>query len=153
MGGDSKTPSPDFFIGPRRETFLALADRIAPACAGRPEEGPAYAGEPGAKSDATVAVAELFLASQDEGTRSKLRLLLKVFEWGAAFRFGRRFTRLPAATQDAYMQAWERSPIQLFRFGFSSLRNLVLLSFYTRPESWPMLGYPGPVLETNSSRP
>jgi len=144
MGGDLKPASPGFFIGSRRDAFLALAGRIVP------EEGP---GAPGAKSDATVAAAELILASQDEATRSKLRLLLKAFEWGATVKFGQRFTRLPAAKQDAYLQAWERSRIQLFRFGFSSLRNLVLLSFYTRPEAWPMLGYPGPGLETKLSRP
>lgn len=145
MGTDIVRPSPSFLNRSRRATFLALADRIVP------DEG---ADAPGARSDATVAAAELFLASQDEATRSKLRLLLRVFEWGAAFKFGRRFTLLPAGEQDTYMQAWERSRIQLFRFGFSSLRNLVLLSFYTRPDSWPMLGYPGPVLEpTKLSRP
>jgi len=143
MGTDIDRPVPSFLNRLRRATFLALAGRIVP------EEGP---GAPGAKSDATVAAAELFLASQDEAARSKLGLLLKVFEWGAAFRFGRRFTHLPAGEQDAYMQAWERSRIQLLRFGFSSLRNLVLLSFYTRPDSWPMIGYPGPVLETKPSR-
>jgi len=143
MGTDIDRPSPSFLNRSRCATFLALAGRIVP------DEG---AGAPGANSDATVAAAELFLASQDEAARSKLRLLFKVFEWGAAFKFGRRFTRLPAGKQDTYMQAWERSRIQLFRFGFSSLRNLVLLSFYTRPDSWPMLGYPGPVLETKPSR-
>jgi hypothetical protein len=139
MGTNIDRPSASVLSGSRRATFLALAGRIVP------DEGP---GAPGAESDATVAAAESFLASQDEGARTKLRLLLKVFEWGPAFKCGRRFTLLPAGEQNSYMQAWERSRIQLFRFGFSSLRNLVLLSFYTRPDSWPMIGYPGPVLET-----
>jgi len=144
MSSELQLPPGPFFAGRRRDTFLALADRIVP------DEGPSA---PGARSDQTLAAAELFLASQDEGTRSKLCLLLAVFEWGAAVKCGGRFTRLPAGKQDAYMRAWEHSGIQLFRFGFASLRNLVLLSFYTRPESWPMLGYPGPVLEVKSSPP
>ena len=144
MGSELLLSPGRFFAGRRRETFLALADRMVP------DEGPKA---PGARSDETLATAELFLASQDEATRSKLRLLLAFFEWGAAVQCGRRFTRLPAGKQDAYMRAWERSGIQLFRFGFASLRNLILLSFYTRPESWPMLGYPGPVLEVKSSPP
>jgi len=143
MGSELQLPPSFFFVGSRRETFLALADRIVP------DEGPSA---PGARSDKTLAAAELFIASQDDSTRSKLRLLLTFFEWGAALKCGRRFTRLSAGKRDDYMQAWERCGIQLFRFGFASLRNLVLLSFYTRPESWPMLHYPGPVLEGKSSQ-
>jgi len=78
-------------------------------------------------------------------------MLLNIFEWMAVFRYGARFTRLAAAKQDAYLRGWESSPFHLFRFGFASLRNLVLVSFYTQPQSWPMIGYPGPVLETKKT--
>jgi len=137
-------PSSPFFTDYRRATFLALAARVVP------DEGPLA---PGAASDATLDVAEKLIASQDEPTRKKLRLLLGVVEWGAALKFGRRFTRLPQGEQEAYLRAWQGSSIQLFRFGFSSLRNLALLSFYTRPESWPMMGYPGPVLKRDAADP
>lgn len=138
-----KSSSP-FFTDSRRETFLALAALVVP------DEGPLA---PGAASDATLDVAEMLIASQDEPTRKKLRLLLGVVEWGAALKFGKRFTRLPHGDQEAYLRAWQGSRFQLFRFGFSSLRNLALLSFYTRQESWPMIGYPGPVLKSEAADP
>ncbi len=128
-GDASASPSP-FFFGSRAKTFLAFAARVVPS------EGPTAAG---ARSQATV--------------RAKLALLLKAFEWGAVFRYGARFARLSAANQDAYLRAWESSPVQSFRFGFSSLRNLVLLAFYTQPESWSMIGYPGPRLGSASAIP
>ncbi len=133
-----------FFSGAQRTVFLAVAGRIVL------EEGPA---SPGANSDAVLAAAEKFLADQDEATRAKLRLLLRVLEWRAVLRFGKRFSRLSTENQDACLRAWQNSRLQLFRFGFSSLRNLVLLSFYTRPESWATIGYPGPVLNTRAANP
>ncbi len=141
MGDASTSPSP-FFFGSRAKTFLAIAARVVPS------EGPTA---PGATSQATVREAEHFVRGQEATVRAKLALLLKVFEWGAVFRYGARFARLSAANQDAYLQAWESSPVQTFRFGFSSLRNLVLLAFYTQPESWSMIGYPGPRLGSASA--
>ncbi len=140
----STTVNTEFFTGARRAVFLAIAGRVVPA--GGPESS-------GANSDATLAAAEKFLADQDEATRAKLRLLLRVFEWRTVLRFGKPFSRLSAEKQDAYLRAWQNSRLQLFRFGFSSLRNLVLLSFYTRPESWAAIGYPGPVLEAKAANP
>ena len=135
------TSTSPFFTGSRAATFLAVAGRVVP------REGD---GTPGGGSESTLQAAEQFLEGQEETVRAKLRVLLKVFEWGALFFFGRRFTRLPAAKQDVYLRVWEQSQVQTFRFGFSSLRNLVLLAFYTQPESWPMIGYPGPVLESTA---
>ena len=143
MGDASASPSP-FFFGSRAKTFLAVAARVVPS------EGPTA---PGARSQATVRAAEHFVQGQEAAARAKLGLLLKVFEWGAVFRYGARFARLSAANQDAYLRAWESSPVQSFRFGFSSLRNLVLLTFYTQPESWSMIGYPGPRLGSASAIP
>ena len=131
------TQGPAFFTGSRASIFLAVAARVVP------DEG---TNAPGAGSDRTLQAAEQFLADQDESVRGNLKVLLKVFEWGAVLFYGKRFTRLPVAKQDAYLQGWEYADVQTFRFGFSSLRNLALLAFYTQPESWPMIRYPGPVL-------
>ncbi|HMD97935.1 MAG TPA: gluconate 2-dehydrogenase subunit 3 family protein [Terriglobia bacterium] len=136
---DAVTSTSAFFTGSRAATFLAVAGRVAP------REGE---GALGAGSELTLQAAEYFLQGQEETVRAKLGVLLRVFEWGALFFFGKRFTRLAPAKQDVYLHAWEHSQVQTFRFGFSSLRNLALLAFYTRPESWPMIGYPGPVLES-----
>jgi len=134
--------TPQFFVGSRAETFLAFAARVVP------DEG---VNAPGARSEATVRAAEQFVQGQDTAVRAKLDVLLKVFDWGAVLRYGARFRRLSAANQDAYLRVWERSPVQSLRFGFSSLRNLVLLAFYTQPESWGMIGYPGPRVGTVGS--
>ena len=141
---NSRLRTQDFFVGSRAETFLALAARVVPG------EAPSA---PGAGSEATVRAAEQFVQGQDAAVRAKLGLLLKVFDWGAVFRYGARFTRLSTARQDRYLRAWERSPVQSFRFGFSSLRNLILLAFYTQPEAWSMIGYPGPQRGLASSVP
>lgn len=143
MGLDSDSQAPCFLSASRAVTFLAIADRVIPA------EGPLA---PGAKSEATLQAAEVFVQSQDESVRKKLAVLLSFFEWGAVFKFGRRFSHLPAQKQDAYLRAWEFSRLQLFRFGFSSVRNLVLISFYTQPTSWAMIDYPGPVLESKAAK-
>lgn len=133
--------SSTFFVGSRTEIFRAFLASVVP------DEGPSA---PGAGSDATVRTAEEFVQGQEGGVRAKLGLLLRAFEWGTFFRYGARFSRLPAAAQNAYIRAWQSSPIQSLRFGFSSLRNLALLAFYTQPESWDMIGYPGP---QHGSRP
>jgi hypothetical protein len=132
-----KPRTQNFFVGSRTETFLAVAARVVPG------EG---LGATGAGSETTLRAAEQFLQGQDAAVRAKLGLLLSVLDWGAAFRYGARFSRLSAANQDAYLQAWEKSAVQTLRFAFSSLRNLVLLAFYTQPESWHAIGYPGPRL-------
>ena len=144
MAAGTPSAPPRFFTGSRAVTLRAIAGRVVP------DEGPLA---PGANSQRTLEVAELFVQSQDERTRAKLRLLLRIFEWGAVLRFGRPFSRLPAKKQDAYLRAWEFSRLQLFRFGFSSLRNLVLVSFYAQPTSWLTMGYPGPVREAKPAKP
>ena len=141
MTGDSNLA---LFTGRRHATFLAFARCVVP------DEAPQA---PGASSAATLTAAERFLADQDEATRARLRLLLRVFEWRAVLRFGKRFSSLSAEKQAAYLRAWQNSRLKLFRFGFSSLRNLVLISFYTRSESWAAIGYPGPGLETKAASP
>jgi len=139
----SQLRTQNFFVGSRAETFLAFAARVVPG--ERPNA-------PGARSETTVRAAEQFVQGQDTALRAKLGLLLKVFDYGAVLRYGARFRRLSAANQDAYLRAWERAPVQGLRFGFSSLRNLVLLAFYTQPESWSMIGYPGPQVGTLTSK-
>ena len=144
MQTEATSPCVPFFTTFRASVFLAVADGIIPG------EG---LHAPGPSSEAILRTAEAFMADQDESTRRKLGMLLRGFEWAAALRFGTRFTRLPALRREIYLRAWEFSRLQLSRFAFSSLRNLVLISFYTQPRSWPAIAYPGPVLETKTDQP
>lgn len=58
----------------------------------------------------------------------------------------RRFTLLSEADQDRVLESLEQSSIDLLRGGFQALKSLCLMAHYRRPESWPALGYGGPVV-------
>ncbi|WP_339488788.1 twin-arginine translocation signal domain-containing protein [Pseudomonas sp. EL_65y_Pfl2_R95] len=51
-----------------------------------------------------------------------------------------------ASTQDVrhFLERWQNSSIGLLKMGYDSLIKLVLMSWYSRPESWAHCGYPGP---------
>ncbi|SDS64599.1 hypothetical protein SAMN05216198_2422 [Halopseudomonas litoralis] len=44
----------------------------------------------------------------------------------------------------AFLKRWENSSFALLQQGQSALTNLILLSCYSSPASWPQCGYPGP---------
>ncbi|WP_095112804.1 twin-arginine translocation pathway signal protein [Pseudomonas sp. Irchel 3H7] len=43
-----------------------------------------------------------------------------------------------------FLDRWENSSLSLLRMGHSSLQQMVMMAWYTRPESWAHCGYPGP---------
>ena len=43
-----------------------------------------------------------------------------------------------------FLSRWENSSLDLLRQGHSSLLQLVLMAWYSQPESWASCGYPGP---------
>ena len=43
-----------------------------------------------------------------------------------------------------FLQRWQNSSLSLLRMGHSSLLQLVMMSWYERPEAWAACGYPGP---------
>lgn len=57
----------------------------------------------------------------------------------------RRFTRLDARGQDAWLRAMEVSPLPPVRTVFQALRRLILSTHYSRPASHAALGYLGPL--------
>lgn len=48
------------------------------------------------------------------------------------------------ADMQAFLERWQNSSIGLLRMGHSSLLQLVMMAWYSRPESWAHCGYPGP---------
>lgn len=44
----------------------------------------------------------------------------------------------------AFLDRWENSALSLLRMGHSALLQLVMMAWYSRPESWTHCGYPGP---------
>ena len=51
-----------------------------------------------------------------------------------------------ASAQDVqnFLNRWQNSFISLLKMGHSSLLQLVMMAWYSRPESWGHCGYPGP---------
>lgn len=108
-------------------------------------------GEPGALRVAdtgAVRTIDALCASLDPALTGPLPLLLRLVEWGPVlfdFTFT-RFTRMSDAERDASLRAWMTSRLRLRRLGFRALRNLSMLGWYSQDESWPAVGYAGPLL-------
>ncbi|PAU66635.1 twin-arginine translocation pathway signal protein [Pseudomonas sp. PIC25] len=51
-----------------------------------------------------------------------------------------------ASAQDVrnFLDRWQNSAIGLLKMGHASLLQLVMMAWYSRPESWAHCGYPGP---------
>ncbi|KHK65107.1 hypothetical protein [Pseudomonas frederiksbergensis] len=45
-----------------------------------------------------------------------------------------------------FLSRWENSSLSLLRQGHGSLLQMVMMAWYSRPESWAHCGYPGPPL-------
>jgi hypothetical protein len=54
------------------------------------------------------------------------------------------FTQLDPADQDARLQAWRHSRLTLLRSGYQALVRLVHATYFSSPEVYPLVGYPGP---------
>lgn len=81
-------------------------------------------------------------------TRKAINDLLGLFENAlAGLFFDRRiqpFTRLSAEGQDAVLESWRTSRVELRRAGYQALRKLVLTAHYIEESSWGPLAYAPP---------
>jgi hypothetical protein len=108
-------------------------------------------GEPAApalRQTRALETIEALCRGLDAGVRRQLRLALRLFEYGP-FVFDwtfARFTRMSDAECDASLTAWMTSRLALRRTAFLALRNLALYGYYSQPETWPLVGYAGPLL-------
>ena len=108
-------------------------------------------GEPGApavRDTRAIATIDALCAGLDPDTTAPLPALLRLVEWGPLLFEGRlaRFTTLDAAGQDASLAGWMNSRLPLRRQAFYALRNLSLLGYWSQDETWPLIGYAGPLL-------
>ena len=129
--------------------FAAIAARIvpgdaAPAAAGAgpsPAWPTALARDCAGKADALMALAHPSVGAE-------LRQLLHLFESGLGGVFTNLqvspFTRLPPAEMDARLTAWRTSHLALLRSGYQALKRLAQATYYSSPEVYPLIGYPGP---------
>jgi hypothetical protein len=113
-------------------------------------------GEPDAprvRDSGAIASIDALCASLAPDLTGPLPALLRLVEWGPPLfelRFS-RFTRLAPDEQDASLRGWMQSRIGLRRTAFLALRNLAMLGWYAQEESWPGVGYAGPLLPRSTA--
>jgi hypothetical protein len=131
--------APAFFAPREREILTRIVERMVDT--GAP-------GAPPVRATRTIDTIDALCAGLDPATTAPLPALLRLVEWGPLL-FERRFARfstLDAAGQDAALAGWMRSGLALRRMGFYALRNLALLGYWSQDETWPLVGYAGPLI-------
>ncbi|MBI5067742.1 MAG: gluconate 2-dehydrogenase subunit 3 family protein [Deltaproteobacteria bacterium] len=117
--------------------LLAIANRMVPEHPGFPR--PAEVGLP-ARIDAIAAMAH-------PSAQKELRQLVTLFESGLSGVLDlspRLFTECDGPAQEKRLRQWQNSRLSLRRTGFRALKRLVAAAYYSSPETWGAVGYPGP---------
>jgi Gluconate 2-dehydrogenase subunit 3 len=121
--------------------LTAVAARFAPGDGAGPTWPTSDALDCAGKIDA-------LLATTHPEVGAEFRRLLRLFEsavFGLAFTgTPTPFTRLDAAAQDARLEAWRRSRLALLRSGYQAMKRLSHAVYYSSPEVYALVGYPGP---------
>lgn len=133
-------PGTPRFFGPRETEILTqLVERLVDS--GRPDA-------PAVRDTAAIATIDGLCRGLDPALTGALPAAIRLFEWGPLLFDGRlgRFTGLDHAAKDASLRGWMRSRFALRRQAFLAIRNLALLGYYSQDETWPLLGYAGPLL-------
>ena len=121
------------------------------------------AAQPAAPTPEALDVAgriDLFLAPSDPATAHDFKQLLALFD-NALFSFAcggpvRPFTKMSAAEQDLHLAQWAHSRLPMLRSGYQAMKRLSGAIYFSAPETYASLGYPGPpyalVRAVNQSR-
>jgi hypothetical protein len=140
LPGAAATASDDrFFAAHEREILTQIVERMVET--GIPEA-------PRVRETRAVETIDGLCRQLGSEVAGPLTLALRLFEYGPILfdlTFS-RFTRMSAAQQDASLAAWMQSRLALRRQAFLALRNLSLLGYWSQPETWPLIGYQGPLL-------
>lgn len=128
-----------FFADREREILTQIVERMVDT------------GEPGAplvRGTRTLDTIDGLCRTLDPSVTAPLPALIRLVEWGPLLFDGHlaAFSSLDDAAKDAHLAGWMRSRFGLRRLGFLALRNLSLLGYWSQDESWPLIGYQGPLL-------
>ena len=128
-----------FFLPRDREILTAVVERMVAT-------GEATA--PPVRATHTIDTIDALCGRLDPSATAPLPALLRLVDWGPLLFDGRlaRFTTLDAAGRDAALASWMESRLALRRVAFYALRNLSLLGYWSQDETWPLIGYAGPLL-------
>jgi len=132
-----------FFTPAEYSIWAAVADRVLA------EETPSGAPSP-AQLD-IAARADAFLAPLPQTDRKDLKQLLALFD-NALFSTlqggpPRPFTAMSAPEQDAHLHRWQTSRLAIKRTGYQALKRLCCALYFSAPETFASVGYPGPPYE------
>jgi hypothetical protein len=120
--------------------FAAAAARLCP--------GDGAAGWPTAESLDTTGKLDTLVAQLHPRAIKEFRQLLHVFESAltglVTAGAPRPFTRSSPAEQDQRLEAWRHSRVALFRSGYQAMKRLSHAIYYSSPDIYARLGYPGP---------
>jgi hypothetical protein len=121
--------------------FAAIAGRIVPG------DG-ADASWPTAEALDCAGKVDALMAQAHPAVGGEFRQLLRLFESGLSGLFTNAqptpFTRLAPAEMDARLDAWRHSRLALLRSGYQALKRLAQATYYSSPETYARVGYPGP---------
>jgi hypothetical protein len=137
--------------GPRGPLRLLSADEYAvlAAVAARIVPGDGADGRwPRAEALDCAGKIDALMATVHPDVGNDFRRLLRLCESGfvGTFTAGspRPFTRASVSEQDARLEAWRRSRLGILRSGYQALKRLADAVYYSSPEIYPLIGYPGP---------
>jgi len=128
-----------FFSASEREVLAAVVARMV-------ETGDPRA--PALEDTRALEVIDGACAALAPEVTELLPLALRLFEWWPflfELRF-RRFSDLAPDEQDTSLEGWMGSRFAVRRTAFLALRNLSLLGWWSQQETWPLIGYQGPLL-------
>jgi hypothetical protein len=81
------------------------------------------------------------VAPRPPALQRQFLLFIRLIEWLPLLRYGRRFTHLDVGPRTRMLTALQDAPLLLLRRGFWSLRTLLLMGYYGRPEAAREIGY------------
>lgn len=68
-------------------------------------------------------------------------LLVRMIDWLALLRYGRRFAALDPDHRHRFLAQLQNAPLLLVRRGIWGLRTLLLMGYYGRPAAGRAIGY------------
>ena len=120
--------------------FSAAAARLSP--------GDGAAGWPTAEALQTGDKLDGLLAQLHPGATRDFKRLLHVFESAVIGLTSTGtplpFTRCTPAQQDRRLETWRHARVELFRSGYQAMKRLAHALYYSSPQIYERLGYPGP---------
>jgi hypothetical protein len=127
-----------------REEHAILAAVVARLCPG-PQAGPDW---PTADALDCAGKIDALMAQVHPDVGKDFRRLLRLLESSYVGTFmaasPRPFTRADGDEQDRRLEAWRRSRFTLPRSGYQAVKRLAHATYYSSPEVYARIGYPGP---------